>query len=57
MRNDAAVREISSVSLSEIAIKNARGKLTFDDYYPTPRNMLSTFLICRFTTLIRSTGR
>jgi PIN domain nuclease of toxin-antitoxin system len=29
MRNAAAVREISSVSISEIAIKQARGKLTF----------------------------
>ena len=28
MRNAAAVREISSVSISEIAIKQARGKLT-----------------------------
>jgi PIN domain nuclease of toxin-antitoxin system len=29
LRRDAAVREISSVSISEIAIKQARGKLTF----------------------------
>jgi PIN domain nuclease of toxin-antitoxin system len=29
LRSDAAVRELSSISLSEIAIKQARGKLTF----------------------------
>jgi PIN domain nuclease of toxin-antitoxin system len=29
MRSPTAVREISAVSLSEIAIKHARGKLTF----------------------------
>ena len=29
LQRDAAVREISTISLSEIAIKQARGKLTF----------------------------
>jgi PIN domain nuclease of toxin-antitoxin system len=29
LRSDAAVREISSVSIAEIAIKQAKGKLTF----------------------------
>ena len=29
LRSDAAVRELSSISISEIAIKQARGKLTF----------------------------
>ena len=35
LRNESAVREISAISLSEIAIKSARGKLTFgqDDLY------------------------
>jgi PIN domain nuclease of toxin-antitoxin system len=30
LRNESAVREMSAISLSEIAIKSARGKLTFD---------------------------
>src|SRR5215469_17792613 len=30
LQNAAAVREISAISLSEIAIKHARGKLNFD---------------------------
>jgi PIN domain nuclease of toxin-antitoxin system len=29
LRNDSTVREMSSISLSEIAIKSARGKLSF----------------------------
>ena len=29
LRNESAVREMSAISLSEIAIKSARGKLTF----------------------------
>jgi PIN domain nuclease of toxin-antitoxin system len=29
LRSESAVREISAISLSEIAIKSARGKLTF----------------------------
>jgi PIN domain nuclease of toxin-antitoxin system len=35
LRNESTVREISAISLSEIAIKSARGKLTFgqDDLY------------------------
>jgi PIN domain nuclease of toxin-antitoxin system len=35
LRNESAVREISAISLSEIGIKSARGKLTFgqDDLY------------------------
>ncbi|HUN96681.1 MAG TPA: type II toxin-antitoxin system VapC family toxin [Bradyrhizobium sp.] len=30
LRSESSVREISAISLSEIAIKQARGKLTFD---------------------------
>jgi PIN domain nuclease of toxin-antitoxin system len=30
LRSETSVREISAISLSEIAIKQARGKLTFD---------------------------
>jgi PIN domain nuclease of toxin-antitoxin system len=35
LRNESAVREISAISLSEIAIKSSRGKLTLgqDDLY------------------------